>query len=93
MKITNRQALILLELEGSEFDIGVWRPDIAKELGTASTTIYDNLIKLRKKKLIERYETTDGKKGRNRIYWYATDLGNKAIRVIKNGLNITNSII
>jgi len=86
MKITNYQALILLELENTQNNNGIWRPELAEQLNTPKTTLHDNLIKLQIKKLVEKYETNDGKKGRNRVYWYTTELGERAIQVIRRGM-------
>lgn len=90
MKITNYQALILLELEDTTKNNGIWRPELVKRLNTSSTTLYDNLKKLRlpkyKKELVDRYEVNDGKRGRNKVFWHATELGNRAIEVIKRGI-------
>jgi DNA-binding HxlR family transcriptional regulator len=86
MKITNYQALILLELEDTEPENGLWRPDLAETINTATTTLHDNLIRLKNKKLVDRYEENNGKKGRNRVYWHATELGRKAIIVIQRGM-------
>jgi len=86
MKITNYQALILLELENTQPNNGVWRPELAEQLKTPSTTLHDNLIKLKKKKLVDSYEENNKKKGRNRIHWLATELGQKAIKIILNGM-------
>lgn len=33
------------------------------------TTIYDNLVKLQKKKLIEKFSKNNGRRGRPKIYW------------------------
>jgi len=91
MKITNYQALILLELENTQPENGVWRPDIAEQLNTPSTTLYHNLKKLKnKKKLVDKYEKkykkNNEQRGRNRVYWYATKLGQKAIKIILEGM-------
>ena len=86
MKITNYQALILLELEDTQPKNGIWRPDLAEQLNTPSTTLHDNLKKLRIKKLVDKYKESNKKKGRNRIYWLATELGQKAIKIIINGM-------
>jgi predicted transcriptional regulator len=45
------------------------RKDLDKHLNTARTTIYDNLMKLQKRKLIEKFSRTDGKKGRPLVFW------------------------
>ena len=90
MKITNYQALILLELENTNKENGIWRPELAKALNTPSTTLYDNLKKLRlaefNKELVDNYEINDGNRGRNKVLWYANDLGKRAIQVIKRGM-------
>jgi len=90
MKITNYQALILLELENTNKENGIWRPDLAEILNTPSTTLYDNLKKLKfpefKKELVDNYEENDGKKGRNKVLWFANDLGKRAIQVLKKGM-------
>ena len=86
IKITNYQALILLELEDTQPKNGVWRPELAEQLNTPSTTLHDNLIKLKKKKLVDNYEENNKKKGRNKIYWLATELGQKAIKIILEGM-------
>jgi len=93
MKITNYQALVLLELEDTEFENGVWRPELAEQLNTPITTLYDNLKRLQIKELVENYGRKDEeygerseKRGRNRTYWYITDLGKRAVRVIRRGM-------
>ncbi|MFW9822698.1 MAG: MarR family transcriptional regulator [Candidatus Thorarchaeota archaeon] len=45
------------------------RKDLVKHLNTARTTIYDNLVKLQKRKLIEKFSRTDGKRGRPLVFW------------------------
>jgi predicted ArsR family transcriptional regulator len=45
------------------------RKDLVKFLNTPRTTIYDNLVKLQKKKLIEKFSRTDGKRGRPLVFW------------------------
>ncbi len=45
------------------------RNDLVKHLNTARTTIYDNLVKLQKSKLIEKFSRTDGKRGRPLVFW------------------------
>ncbi|KKN07377.1 hypothetical protein LCGC14_1067710 [marine sediment metagenome] len=92
MKITNYQALILLELEDSNPDGGIWREDLAERLNTPTSTLYDNLKKLKeKKKLVDKYKDkykkSDEQRGRSRIYWYITNLGKRAVKVIQKGIN------
>lgn len=91
MKITNYQALILLELEDTKLDDGIWREDLVRQLNTPSTTLYENLTKLRnKKKLVEKYKEkykkNEEQRGRTRVYWYVTNLGRRAVKVIQEGM-------
>ena len=87
MKITNYQALILLELEHTELDKGIWQQDLFEQLNTPSTTLRDNLKKLREeKKLVENYEKNNGMRGRNKVYFYITNLGRRAIQIIQEGM-------
>ena len=87
MKITNYQALILLELGNTEPDGGAWRPKLAENLNTPTTTLHDNLLRLMKKKLVDKYEKNNGRRGRNKVYWFATSLGKRAVQVIQEGIN------
>lgn len=51
-------------------DIGpITRRDLVKELKTPRTTIYDNLVKLQKRRLIEKFSRNDGKRGRPLVFW------------------------
>jgi len=52
------------------------RKTLVKELNTPRTTIYDNLIKLQKRKLVKKYRDNNGERGRPLVYWR-----------IKNGRN------
>jgi len=55
-------------------DVGpLTRRDLVKQLETPRTTIYDNLIKLQKKKLIEKFSRNDGNRGRPRVFWKFRD--------------------
>ncbi|MFW9881141.1 MAG: hypothetical protein ACFFG0_49390 [Candidatus Thorarchaeota archaeon] len=45
------------------------RKDLVKQLKTPRTTIYDNLVKLQKRKLIEKFSRMDGKRGRPLVFW------------------------
>ncbi len=45
------------------------RKELVNELKTARTTIYDNLIKLQKQKMIEKFTRNDGKRGRPLVFW------------------------
>jgi len=86
MKITNYQALVLLELEDTNNNNGMWREELAENLSTPSTTLYDNLIRLKRKNLVEKYEENDGMRGRNKVLWFTTILGKRAINVIQEGM-------
>lgn len=37
------------------------------------TTIFDNLIKLQKRKLVEKFSRSNGKRGRPMVYWKIKD--------------------
>ncbi len=50
------------------------RSELVEKLSTPRTTIYDNLLKLQKKKLIERFSRNNGKIGRPLVYWKAKQL-------------------
>jgi len=54
----------ILEKEGP-----LTRKELVNELKTARTTIYDNLIKLQKQKMIEKFTRNDGKRGRPLVLW------------------------
>lgn len=86
MKITNYQALVLLELEETEADKGIWRTELAEQLNTPTSTLFHNLMKLQNKKLVDKYEHNNGRQGRNRKLWFATILGKRAIRIIQEGM-------
>ena len=45
------------------------RKDLVKQLRTPRTTIYDNLVKLQKRRLIEKHSRNDGKRGRPLVFW------------------------
>ncbi len=45
------------------------RRDLVKKLMTPRTTIYDNLVKLQRKKVIEKFSKNEGKKGRPKVFW------------------------
>ncbi len=45
------------------------RRELVRELKIPRTTIYDNLVKLQKRKLIEKYSRSNGKRGRPLILW------------------------
>ena len=45
------------------------RKALVKELKTPRTTIYDNLLKLQKRKFIEKFSRNNGMKGRPLVFW------------------------
>ncbi|MHA1913571.1 MAG: hypothetical protein ACW986_02425 [Promethearchaeota archaeon] len=47
------------------------RKDLVNQLKTPRTTIYDNLVQLQKRKLIEKFTRSDGKRGRPLVFWKA----------------------
>jgi len=54
----------ILENTGS-----ITRRDLVKQLNVPRTTIYDNLIKLHKRKLIEKFTRNNGNRGRPLVLW------------------------
>ncbi|MFO7795993.1 MAG: helix-turn-helix domain-containing protein [Promethearchaeati archaeon] len=45
------------------------RRQLVNKLRTPRTTIYDNLVKLQKKKVVEKFSRNNGKRGRPKVYW------------------------
>ncbi|MHA1507722.1 MAG: hypothetical protein ACTSO6_03350 [Promethearchaeota archaeon] len=45
------------------------RKDLVKILNSPRTTIYDNLLKLQKRKLIEKFTRNNGMRGRPLVFW------------------------
>lgn len=45
------------------------RRDLVNVLNSPRTTIYDNLLKLQKRKLIEKFTRTNGMRGRPLVFW------------------------
>jgi len=45
------------------------RRQLVLQLNTPRTTIYDNLIKLQKRKVIEKLSRNNGSRGRPLVYW------------------------
>lgn len=45
------------------------RNQLVKQLNTPRTTIYDNLLKLQKRKILEKYTRSSGKRGRPLVFW------------------------
>ena len=47
----------------------VTRRELVKQLNTPRTTIYDNLVKLQKRKIIDKFTRNNGKRGRPLVFW------------------------
>ena len=45
------------------------RRDLVNILNSPRTTIYDNLLKLQKRKLIEKFTRNNGMRGRPLVFW------------------------
>lgn len=45
------------------------RKTLVETLNTPRTTIYDNLLKLQKRKIVEKSRDNNGERGRPKIYW------------------------
>lgn len=45
------------------------RRDLVKKLNTPRTTIYDNLVKLQKRKLVGKFSKHNGKRGAPLVFW------------------------
>ena len=45
------------------------RKQLVNQLNTPRTTIYDNLVKLLKGKVVKKFSRNNGKRGRPKIYW------------------------
>jgi len=63
--LTPIQTRIFDELHGKDLP----RRELVRILKTARTTIYDNLVKLQKKKLVEKYSKNNGIRGRPLVLW------------------------
>ncbi len=51
----------------------ITRRELVKVLKTPRTTIYDNLLKLQKKKVIEKFSRNSGRRGRPLVFWKLTN--------------------
>jgi len=49
------------------------RKELVNHLLYPRTTIYDNLLKLQKRKLLEKFTRTNGKRGRPFVFWKIMD--------------------
>lgn len=47
----------------------ITRRELVKTLKIPRTTIYDNLLKLQKKKMIEKFSRNNGRRGRPLVFW------------------------
>lgn len=56
-------------LERLEVSGSLTRRDLVRVLNTPRTTIYDNLVKLEKRKLVEKFSRSTGNRGRPLIFW------------------------
>ncbi|TFF98847.1 MAG: hypothetical protein EU547_00100 [Promethearchaeota archaeon] len=45
------------------------RRELVRQLKTPRTTIYDNLVKLKKKQLVKKFSRNNNKQGRPKVYW------------------------
>ncbi|MFX0009720.1 MAG: hypothetical protein ACFE9R_05345 [Candidatus Hermodarchaeota archaeon] len=45
------------------------RRELVRSLNNPRTTIYDNLLKLQKRKLIEKFTRNNGMRGRPLVFW------------------------
>lgn len=51
------------------------RKQLVSALKTPRTTIYDNLLKLQKKRLIKKFRDNNGLRGRPLVYWELKNRG------------------
>lgn len=47
----------------------ITRRDLVKQTNSPRTTVYDNLLKLQKQKIVEKFSKTVGGRGRPLVYW------------------------
>lgn len=45
------------------------RDTLSKIMGVPRTTLYDNLVVLEKKGIVDKFEYNNGKRGRSIVYW------------------------
>lgn len=60
-----------------------YRQELVIEFKKARSTVFDNLDKLRGKKLLEKYDKPNGGRGRPLVYWKLTKKGIEIIQNIK----------
>jgi len=61
---TQNNLIKILQMNGP-----MTRKDLVNQLKVPRTTIYDNLVKLQKRKVIEKFSRNNGKRGRPLIFW------------------------
>ena len=61
---TQNNLMRILQLNGP-----TTRKDLVNQLKIPRTTIYDNLLKLQKRKVIEKFTRNNGKRGRPLVFW------------------------
>ncbi|MFX1321232.1 MAG: hypothetical protein ACFFAQ_06255 [Promethearchaeota archaeon] len=49
------------------------RRDLVNQLRTPRTTIYDNLIQLQKRRMVDKFTRNDGRRGRPLVLWKIKD--------------------
>ena len=49
------------------------RKDLVNQLKVPRTTIYDNLLKLQKRKVVEKFIRNNGTRGRPLVFWKIRD--------------------
>ena len=61
---TQNNLMKILQINGP-----MTRKDLVNQLNTPRTTIYDNLVKLQKQKVVEKFTRNNGKRGRPLVFW------------------------
>jgi predicted ArsR family transcriptional regulator len=64
--LTPLQHNLIVKLEK---DGPLTRRQLVNKLKTPRTTIYDNLVKLQKNKVVEKFSRNNGKRGRPKVFW------------------------
>lgn len=68
----NKEILSAIQTEILEYlrkNGHVIRRSMVRDMNHPRTTLYDNLLKLQKMKLVEKYSRSDGDRGRPLVYW------------------------
>ena len=63
----------------------VERDVISKDLNTPRTTLYDNLVRLMKRKLVSKSSYSNGKRGRPYTLWSLTSKGMREVSSVEVG--------